>query len=256
MARRTHGMYLTIANDLRALIQAGELEAGDPLPAIMDLRESYGVARGTVVEGLRVLVDEGVVVSLGSPQGYRVRRAPQRVLLKPQAELHAPGENRIKGQEKFQIDVLETSRSPMQDIHVSIVPAPEEVRTIFNASTDDVFVARRATKFINDSPTYSTVSYYPLKMVQGSPILHPENIPQGVSSVLEEKGIYQYTCVWELTWRAPDSDETKMLEIPPSIPVANMQLVSFDENKNPVRATISILPGDRVKINFTGEWGK
>ena len=44
-----------IADDLRGLIQSGELRPGDPLPSESALSERYGVARGTVRQALAEL---------------------------------------------------------------------------------------------------------------------------------------------------------------------------------------------------------
>ncbi|HWG64208.1 MAG TPA: winged helix-turn-helix domain-containing protein [Streptosporangiaceae bacterium] len=52
-----------VARDLRERIQRGEFSSGDPLPPVTELAESYGVARATVAKALRVLVDDGLVVT-------------------------------------------------------------------------------------------------------------------------------------------------------------------------------------------------
>jgi GntR family transcriptional regulator len=65
--------YIQLAAILRARIESGELAAGARLPSIIDLSESYGVARVTAHKALRVLVDSGLaVVSPG--RGTYVRR--------------------------------------------------------------------------------------------------------------------------------------------------------------------------------------
>lgn len=65
--------YLQLAAILRVQIQSGELAPGARLPSIIDLSESYGVARTTAHKALRVLVDEQLaVVSKG--RGMYVRR--------------------------------------------------------------------------------------------------------------------------------------------------------------------------------------
>ena len=54
-----------IADSLRALIERGELNPGDPLPPIRALAESLGVNRNTVVAGYRLLAGTGVIVTRG-----------------------------------------------------------------------------------------------------------------------------------------------------------------------------------------------
>src|SRR5690606_4843240 len=59
--------YVTIADDLRRQITAGDLVAGAVLPSEADLAGSYGVSRVTVRKALEVLRDEGLI---GSRQGF------------------------------------------------------------------------------------------------------------------------------------------------------------------------------------------
>lgn len=45
--------YLRVANEIRRLIEEGELTPGDQVPSIVKLGEQYGISRGT---SRRVLV--------------------------------------------------------------------------------------------------------------------------------------------------------------------------------------------------------
>lgn len=54
-------LYQQLAAILREQIVSGELEPGRPLPSHMTLVQQYGVARGTAVKAVRLLVNEGLV---------------------------------------------------------------------------------------------------------------------------------------------------------------------------------------------------
>ncbi|MFY1698477.1 MULTISPECIES: GntR family transcriptional regulator [unclassified Solwaraspora] len=54
-------LYRQLADLLRAQIEAGELPPGRPIPSVVQLQQRYGLARGTVLHTVRVLVDEGLV---------------------------------------------------------------------------------------------------------------------------------------------------------------------------------------------------
>lgn len=54
-------IYLRIAADLRQRIEAGELEAGQPVPSITTLTQEWSVARETAAHALQVLETEGLV---------------------------------------------------------------------------------------------------------------------------------------------------------------------------------------------------
>ncbi|WP_234017762.1 MULTISPECIES: GntR family transcriptional regulator [unclassified Streptomyces] len=54
-------------------MKSGRLEPAAKLPTEAELRDQYGVSRGTVRKSLALLVNEGLVVS-ARPQGHFVRR--------------------------------------------------------------------------------------------------------------------------------------------------------------------------------------
>ena len=54
-------VYLRIAADIRARIEAGELKTGLPAPSVTALSQEWGVARETAAHALQVLEAEGLV---------------------------------------------------------------------------------------------------------------------------------------------------------------------------------------------------
>lgn len=70
-------MYRQLADLLRAQIIMADLRPGDRLPSEGALGQTYGVGRETVRRALRVLRDEGLVVT-ESGYGTRVRQPEER----------------------------------------------------------------------------------------------------------------------------------------------------------------------------------
>lgn len=56
--------YRQLADLIRARIEAGEWEPGEPIPSETSLVQESGLARGTVRHAVQVLRDEGVVVTV------------------------------------------------------------------------------------------------------------------------------------------------------------------------------------------------
>jgi GntR family transcriptional regulator len=54
--------YRQIAGIIRARIESGEIQPGQPIPSQNTIMQTYGVARMTAHKALQVLADEGVVV--------------------------------------------------------------------------------------------------------------------------------------------------------------------------------------------------
>ncbi|WP_405018139.1 winged helix-turn-helix domain-containing protein [Kitasatospora sp. NBC_00070] len=55
--------YVQVADTLRAAIGSGEYPPGAKLPSVKKLAETFGIAEMTVHNGLRVLREEGRIVS-------------------------------------------------------------------------------------------------------------------------------------------------------------------------------------------------
>ena len=56
--------YRQIAEILRARIEAGELEADRPIPSETAIQQEFGVARETARKAVKLLRDEGWVVTV------------------------------------------------------------------------------------------------------------------------------------------------------------------------------------------------
>lgn len=54
-------VYQQLAAILRERIKRGELPPNRPIPSVARLQQEYGLARGTILHTVRVLVDEGLV---------------------------------------------------------------------------------------------------------------------------------------------------------------------------------------------------
>ena len=67
--------FVKVANSIRAAILMGELKPGEQLPSGHDLAKFFGVARMTVQQSIRVLREEGFVVSQAG-SGVFVRERP------------------------------------------------------------------------------------------------------------------------------------------------------------------------------------
>jgi GntR family transcriptional regulator len=58
-------LYVQLADILRGMIASGELEPRALLPSESYLQQEHGVSRGTVRTAVRILRDEGLVVTIG-----------------------------------------------------------------------------------------------------------------------------------------------------------------------------------------------
>jgi DNA-binding transcriptional regulator YhcF (GntR family) len=78
--------YLQVANALRAAILTRKLEPGEKLPSGPQLAKRYGVARMTIQQAIRVLRDEGLVISRQGSGVFVRARTERPVGLRPHLE--------------------------------------------------------------------------------------------------------------------------------------------------------------------------
>jgi DNA-binding transcriptional regulator YhcF (GntR family) len=78
--------YVQVASVLRAAILTGSIPPGDRLPSGPELSQRYGVARQTVQNAIKVLRDEGLIVSRQGSGVFVRDRTDQTVSLRPHIE--------------------------------------------------------------------------------------------------------------------------------------------------------------------------
>jgi DNA-binding transcriptional regulator YhcF (GntR family) len=78
--------YQQVANALRAAILTGKLTPGEKLPSGNELATRYGVARMTVQQAIRILRDEGLIVSRQGSGVFVRERTTRAIALRPHVE--------------------------------------------------------------------------------------------------------------------------------------------------------------------------
>ena len=70
-------LYLQLADILREMITSGQLQQRSLLPSESHLQQEHGVSRGTVRMAMRVLRDEGLVVTISGRGTFVAPRDPR-----------------------------------------------------------------------------------------------------------------------------------------------------------------------------------
>ena len=78
--------YQQVANSLRAAILTKKFSAGDKLPSQSEMASHYGVARMTVQQALRILREEGLIVSRAGSGVFVRERTERPIGLRPHVE--------------------------------------------------------------------------------------------------------------------------------------------------------------------------
>lgn len=239
-------VWSKIAEDLRQKIIEGALPAEAQLPTEADLTAEYGVARATARQALTALVNEGLIVPR-APRGYFVRRRTP-LFYRPQSEFRP--QPKSPEMDRFLTEHSADGREPRQDIAVAIVVPPRVVAERLKLGEGEMAVVRQRIRYLDGEPFNTNDSYFPLKLVQDTEIMHPVDIARGANQILTEMGFDQVRALDEFYVRMPTPDEVSRLALGPGTPVASHICTGLTEDGTPVRVVVNVLPGDRHVIVY------
>lgn len=246
VSSRARALYQRIADKIRDEIVVGTLGPGARLPTETEIATEWDTTRSTAVQGLKVLVNEGLIVS-DRPRGYFVRsRRP--MIYRPQVEFRKRPLS--PEMDHFLTQMSEEGREASQHIEVAVESPPKHVRERLQLSEGDLVVVRRRIRFVDGVPYNTNDSYFPLELVQNSEIMRPDDIARGANGVLAELGYEQVRALDEIQVRMPTPDEADRLQLGPGTPVAVHLCTGFTQDSKPVRAVTNVLPGDRHVITY------
>lgn len=241
-----------IATDLRTRIQSGDLPPGGVLPSEAQLMREYGYSRETVRAGVRVLVEEGLVVT-GWGQGKYVREEyPPVVWNWSTLESRSRHEHAVEGKtagDQWASTVAEAGGTPRQEISVSIVEPPKHVQQLLQLPEGGLAVARKRVRYIDNRPYALADSYFPQELVAGTPLMEPRDV-SAPGGVLASAGLVQAKYCDEIAVRMPSLREAEQLALPTATPVAEHTRTGYDTDGRALRCMVTILPGDRHKISY------
>lgn len=141
--------YQQVAQELRAAILTKKFAPGEKLPSGPELSKRYGIARMTVQQALRILRDEGLIVSRQG-SGVFVRARPERpVGVRPHIERAFEAEHvtvdfagltgeTLAGAIAEPLDKIRAGRLTPQSIHVRILVPDAAVPWALPCRADDL----------------------------------------------------------------------------------------------------------------------
>lgn len=245
--------YLQLAAHLRHRITSGELGPGAALPSIAQLQSEHAVSSTTARQALGILHDEGLTVS-HQGRGTYVRTLPtvRRVSsgrYAAQREAIARGETPTES--AFARDYGVTQDQVGVECHFAQVPAPETVAEALAVDVGRPVFERRMVLSAAGHAEQIRRAYYPLTLVDGTPMTDPSRqpVPGGVIAELAELGVELTTDDEDVRARMPTPDESYTLRLIGGTPVIDLWRVAHSTT-GPVEAVSIVLPGDRVVLHY------
>jgi GntR family transcriptional regulator len=240
-------VYKQIADHLRTAIARGRLREGDQLPSEAQLMEHYGVARMTVRNALRLLQDEGLTTAEHGRGSYVRSRPPVRRLASDRfAQRH-----RKEGKAAFVAEAAQAGATPSVDmIEVSESQPPVEVADRLKISDDTPVVVRSRRYSLDGKPVETAVSYIPADLAKGTPITDPNPGPGGIYARLEEQGHTLGRFTEDVAARMPTPEETRLLNLPPGVPVFRLIRTAYDMDGRPVEVCDTVMAADAYQLSY------
>lgn len=239
-------LYRQIADDLRRRIESGELGRGEQLPTEDNLMDSYHASRNTVRGAIRDLATRGLVYTLhgkGTFVSPRVSPIVTTLTIDP-ATGRAGGEGPV-----YMLLIAASGRSPSADKPVvEISEAGPEVAQHLGIPEGTDVIVRSQKLYLDGLPWSLQTSFYPRSLLARAPrLLDTSDISEGTVAYMAGLGIMQAGYRDEIEWRLADHAETAYFDLPIDghVQVVEIRRISFDQEKNRVRLTITAYRADR-----------
>ena len=230
-------VYKQIADHLRDVIARRGLAEGEQLPSEAQLMEHYGVARMTIRNALRVLLDEGLVTAEHGRGVYVRARPPVRQLASDRfAQRH-----RKEGNAAFNAEAMLT---------VSTSRPPAEVANRLRVADDADVVVRSRRYLLDGKPVETAVSYIPADLAVGTPIADLNPGPGGIYARLEEQGYALARFTEDVSARMPTPEEIRVLGLRSGVPVFHLIRTAFDVDGRAVEVCDTVMAADAHLLSY------
>ncbi|MFD6298117.1 GntR family transcriptional regulator [Streptomyces sp. NPDC060235] len=240
-------VFKQIADHYRDEIASGSLAPGEPLPSESQMVRTFGVAGGTVRRALDILRSEGLIATEHG-RGTRVRERGPMVRLASQRLTRA---NRAAGLGGFAADMRALGLEYKQEmLYLGNAPAPAEVSERLDVPAGAEVFVRRRRMWGGGEPMQLADSFYPLDLVEGTPIVQEDAGPGGSYARLEERGHRLASFREELHARMPSDDERRSLRLLPGVPVVSLIRTAIDTSGRAVEVFVSVVAADKHVFQY------
>jgi GntR family transcriptional regulator len=225
-------IYYQLEQEIKALIENGDLSPGDVVPSERELSEKYEISRMTVRQAINNLVNDGFLIR---KQGIGTFVAKQKV------------EQKLKGLTSFSEDMRSRGMVPSTQVLEFQIVSPNKVIS-------------EGLALPNGSPVYEIKR---IRLADGIPMafeisyLSVERIP-GLTREVVEGSLYHYVendlhfkihyANQVLEASIAREMESKVLSIQEGMPVLLMKRTTYLEDGRPLEVVKSVYPGDRYKF--------
>ncbi|MES5819091.1 GntR family transcriptional regulator [Streptomyces sp. RG80] len=237
-----------IAEELRRQIESGELQSGEKLPSERVLAETYGAARNTAREAVRILAEQGLVTAKHG-SGVFVRK-PQK-LFRFGSDRYSL-KNRETGLTPFRLEAKRQGKVARIEVpSIAREKPPADVAERLKVSADEESVVHRENHyFADDVPVQIVSTYLRWDEAQGTLLMQPKTGKDGIYGRLEELGHVMTRVRDEISARMPTPEESEILELLPGVPVLEVLHTSLDQEGIPFEVSRYVHRADQTGLLY------
>jgi GntR family transcriptional regulator len=226
------------------------LKPGTRLPTELELSETYKASRNTIREAIRRLISQGLVETRQGQGTFVTRKIdPFVTYLSPLARPDTATSGADPQQTTYLSEVNERPREATHSVPDVRIVVPElEVTNRLRLEPDAQVVCRHQRRFIDEIPWSLQTTFYPMEFIANgaTSLLMAQDIKGGtvryLADTLKVRQIGQRD--W-ITARNPDKNEQEFFGLTHDATVFVIFRTGFDQDKKPMRVTVTIFPADR-----------
>ncbi|WP_335941447.1 GntR family transcriptional regulator [Streptomyces sp. PTD5-9] len=239
--------YLQVAAALRARIEAGEWVVGDKLPSRARIAEEYGVGQSVAQRAMEHLIIEGVLEGrAGSGTYVRRPRQRRRMLRSRRPELH--------GGSLFRTEVRERGRGgSWESRSAARTPAPAHIAERLAIEPGDLCVVTHYEYLADGYPAQLSVSWEPMAITDGTPIVLPEMGPHSRAGVVERMrsiGVVIDKAIEVPRPARASREQANLLGINLGDLITEVERTYYDADGRPVETADIVVPDMRWEIAY------
>jgi GntR family transcriptional regulator len=252
-------LYLRIADDLRARIDAGELAHGEKLPPEPQLQEEYrnrpefGRARpslNTVRDAVEILVLEGLIEKRhgrGTFVAEKITRMSTTL-----------SGNQEGGETAAYASEVASQARDRQETRPEISPQWGLAAPELQLPTRAPVIRRYQERYINNLPYSMQTSFYPQSFVNcgATRLAEDEDIKEGAIRYIRETiGVEQVHWCDRVRVRVASKDEIEFFGLPRNrgAQLIEVRRTGFDREDTPIRLTVTLYAADRNELVYESE---
>jgi GntR family transcriptional regulator len=231
VVRKSHvPLFIQIEEDLRGLINDGQIGELDQVPSESELTQRFGVSRMTVRRALDRLVSDGV---LFRKPGKGTFVAPAKILHQPSQSVSFSGAMREHG---FNTSTIVLS--------AAMTPAPYHVVQALDLANGGAVAFIRRLRLVEGMPVAVHQSY----LLNTLAAVLSCDLSGSLTELLEHMGTKVQTVEDILEATSADLENARLLQVGEGTPLIHITGTAYGQDLRPFRYSEAYYRGDRFKF--------